>query len=257
MDFMTAYTYVLIGLLGLVMGSFFNVCIYRIPQGKSVVRPASACGTCGHRLGVLDMIPVFTWLFTRGRCRHCGARYSGRYALVESLTCLLYLAVYAVCGVTWQCLAGLVLVSLLVIIAFIDLDESIIPNGLVLIGLICGLAYQLVRAPWWDGLLGAAAGALPLLAVDGLGRLVYKKEGMGLGDVKMMAFAGLFLGWQATLLALLLAVVLGGAVGGVGLATGRLKRGAYMPFGPFLAMGTVAAFLFGPSVIRWYLSLLI
>lgn len=256
MGWMTLSIYIIIGLLGLAFGSFFNVCIYRIPAGKSVVSPPSSCGTCGHRLSARDMIPILSWAWSRGRCRYCGARYSGRYAVVEGLTAVLYMAVFALSGPTWRFLAGLVLTSLLIIIAFIDWDESIIPNGLVLIGLVAGIACTALTGDWLNTLLGAVAGALPLLAVDALGRLLYKKEGMGLGDVKMMAFVGIFLGWKLTLLAMLFGVILGGIVGVIGLAVKKLERGGYMPFGPCLAIGAWISFFFGQSLLRWYLGLL-
>ncbi|MDD4797324.1 MAG: prepilin peptidase [Eubacteriales bacterium] len=251
---MELYLAALAGLLGLCMGSFFNVCIYRIPAGKSVVSPPSCCGSCGHRLSGRDMIPILSWALSRGRCRHCGARYSARYALVEGLTAVLYVAVWLLCGPTWRCLAGLLLTSLLILIAFIDWDAGIIPNGLVLIGLAAGIGYAALTGAWLNAALGAVSGALPLLAVDGLGRLLYKKEGMGLGDVKMMAFVGLFLGWKLTLLALLLGVVLGAAAAAIGLAAKKLQRGGYMPFGPYLAAGAWVSFFWGAALLQWYLG---
>jgi leader peptidase (prepilin peptidase)/N-methyltransferase len=249
---------IIVFILGLLIGSFLNVCVWRVPRKESIVFPASHCPACGHPLAPSDLVPVVSWLVLRGRCRYCRERISWRYPAVELLTALIFTAVYWKFGVAWVTLPLLALVAVLIAVAFIDIDHAIIPNGLVLVGLVPGAlvaAFRLNGLPWWDGLAGMAAGAAPLLAVDFLSRLILKKEGMGGGDMKLMAMVGLYLGWRLTLLSLLLAVYLGGLAGVILLATRVLKRGGQFPFGPFLAAGSLLSLFFGHPILSWWLGI--
>jgi leader peptidase (prepilin peptidase) / N-methyltransferase len=244
----------LVFILGLCVGSFLNVCIYRIPNKLSIRTPPSHCPDCKARLSALDMIPVASWLFLGGKCRHCGKRISPRYLFVELLTGLLFLLCWwKLPG--WRLLTpALLLTSVLVASAFIDAEQSIIPNGIVLFGAVAGAACVIItgRPSWQDAIFGGLAGAVPLMAIDVISRLILRKDGMGGGDVKLMAMAGLFLGWRAALLALVLAVVAGGAAGAGLLVARKLKRGDYFPFGPFLAAGVFASLLFYGNIMALY-----
>ena len=264
----------LVSVLGLCVGSFLNVCIYRIPNKISIRTPPSHCPDCKARLTFLDLVPVLSWLWLGGKCRRCGKRISLRYIAVELLTAALFLLCWWRLPDFWRLMPALVLTGVLIASAFIDAEKRIIPNGLVLFGAaagaLLGAACYLATGhmPWQDALstagpeswlravtgalAGALAGGAPLLAIDMVSRMVLRKDGMGGGDVKLMAMAGLYLGWTASLIALLLAVVAGGLAGAILLATKRLKRGDYFPFGPFLAGGAYASMLFCGTILQLY-----
>ena len=240
-------------LLGLLVGSFLNVCIYRLPAGRSIVTPPSACGSCGHRLGVFDMIPVLSYFFFGGKCRYCGVPYSPRYALVELLTgCL-----FALCGLYY--LPGIplalvfVFVASLVVLTFVDLDHQIILDEVLVVMTAAGAAYvALHTGNWWDALYGALfAGGLMLLI------FILSRGGMGAGDVKLSFVLGLWLGLKASVVCLMLAFVTGGVIGVLLLATGIKKRRDPIPFGPFLCIGAYISLLFSPYIIYYYWSLFI
>ncbi|MDD4085359.1 MAG: prepilin peptidase [Acidaminococcaceae bacterium] len=239
--------------IGLVVGSFLNVCIYRLPAGKSIVSPPSSCGSCGHRLGVFDMIPLLSYIFLRGKCRYCGMPYSPRYALVELLTgCL-----FALCGLYY--LPGIplalvfVFVASLVVLTFVDFDHQIILDEVLLLMLGCGAAYVFfTTGDYWDALYGMGfAGGLMLLI------FVLSRGGMGAGDVKLCFVLGLWLGLKASVVCLMLAFVTGGVIGVLLLATGIKKRRDPIPFGPFLCIGAYISLLFSPYIIYYYWSLFI
>ena len=276
--------YILIFILGITIGSFLNVCIYRIPAGLSVVRPPSRCPSCETRLKPLDLVPIFSWIFLKGRCRYCGEKISPRYMLVELLTGILFILAFQSFGFTLGLLAALTFISLLVAVTFIDIDTQTIPNGLVLFGLVAGIAFVFTKiipgykAGYWqnalDALYGLLVGFVPLLLINLGAMLILKKEGMGGGDMKLMAVAGLFLGLKYTILALIIAIYVGGIVGAVILLSARIKQrkaqdenadepedseqqGHYMAFGPFLALGSLISMLYGSAVIDWYINTII
>ena len=247
---------VLLAAAGLATGSFLNVCIHRLPRSQSVVWPASACTACGRPLRWYENVPVAAWLALRGRCRTCGARIPIAYLLVELAAPALFLLQYSVVG--WQPLlaARLLLCAALIVLFVTDLRHRLLPDAVTLTGIGAGLAAAVVVEPaWWDALLAAAAGGGLLLAVARVYSLLRGEEGLGMGDVKMLAMIGAFLGWQLTFVALLLATVLGSAVGIGMLALGLADRRYPLPFGSFLAVGAVAATLAGEPLIAWYLSL--
>lgn len=265
---------IMVTLLGLLLGSFFNVCIYRIPEGKSIVHPPSACPKCGHQLQPMDLIPVASWFFLGGKCRYCKEPVSPRYALVELLTAVTFLAVFLRYGFSVNTLALLVLMSVLLIVFFIDLDHMIIPDGLVITGLVGGAllyvyqllapgrgwpAFTLQGAPgtvkWFEPLIGMVSSSLILFIVAVIGLLIYKNDGaMGMGDVKIFLPIGLILGWRLSLLTLFGAIMLGG-LAGVVLLVFRLKdRKAAIPFGPFIIVSAFLMSLFGYRLLNWYLG---
>jgi len=236
--------------LGAATGSFLNVCVVRLPAEESVVRPPSRCPGCAARIAWYDNIPILSYLWLRGRCRHCGEPISARYPLVEASTALVWLGMAVWYGPSWRALEGAVLFSLLLGIALIDARHYLIPDVLSVGGLAAGLALSLL--PGGVGPLeaaGAAAGGFLLLWLVGVvGEWWLDRPAMGGGDMKLLAMIGAFLGPVDTLLSLFLGALTGTVVfGPVSLKTGKL-----VPFGVFLALGAALAFLFGDPLTEWY-----
>ena len=239
------------GLSGLMLGSFLNVVAFRLPRGESLVRPGSHCPSCGAAVRPYDNVPLLSWLWLRGRCRGCGERISPRYPVVEAVTALLFVAVLAVKGVDGDALPGLALVLVLVPTALIDLEYRIIPNALMAVGAVAGLALVALTDPSQlsEHLIAAAAAGGFFFAVV----LAYP-AGMGMGDVKLAAVLGLYLG-ASVIPALAVALLAGTLVGVAVIARNGAKAGrkTAVPFGPFLALGGIVGLLAGPAMIDWYL----
>jgi leader peptidase (prepilin peptidase)/N-methyltransferase len=238
--------------MGAVFGSFLNVVAYRLPRGESLSRPRSRCPGCETPIKPYDNVPVLSWLLLRGRCRSCGIRIPARYPLVEAGTALLCALVVIAKGADQDALLGLALVLLLVPVTLIDLDHRIIPNKLMLVGAVAAPALVLLTAPddLAEHLIGAAsAGGFFLLAL-----LAYPR-GMGMGDVKLAAVLGLFLGRSvgpAVFIALLSGTLIGVAV--IARKGAQEGRKTAVPFGPFLALGAVVALFAGDAMVDAYLS---
>jgi leader peptidase (prepilin peptidase)/N-methyltransferase len=242
---------VAVGLFGLAIGSFLNVVIARVPVGRSIVRPPSACPGCGAHLAWHDNIPVLSFLVLRGRCRACGMSISWRYPLVEAVTSAVLLVAYLALGPTADFIVAVLLLPALVAITAIDLEHQLIPNVITLPGILVGLAANLAtgRMSWVEPVVGIALGGGLFLVI-----ILASGGGMGGGDLKLGGMLGAFLGWKALVFALFIAVVLGGALALALLASGLRKRKDAIPFGPFLAMGGAMALLWGERVVDWYLS---
>jgi leader peptidase (prepilin peptidase)/N-methyltransferase len=238
-------------LLGLVIGSFLNVVIARVPDGRSIVQHPSACPACGASIRWYDNIPVLSWIRLRARCRSCGAAISWRYPAVELATGVLFLLAARRFGPAPDLGPALLLIAALVAITGIDLDHQIIPDVITLPGIVIGavLAMALHPAAWLDTLLGILVGGGLFLLI-----ILASRGGMGGGDMKLGAMMGAFLGWKLVLLAILLGVFGGGAVAIVLLATGAKGRKDPVPFGPFLALGGVISLLWGDRLLAWYLG---
>jgi len=274
-EFMQYYIGTMVFIFGLLIGSFLNVCIYRIPNEKSIVSPPSSCPTCNNRIKGYDLIPVFSYLILGGKCRHCGEKISPRYMLIELLTGLLFLLCFMVVGYTGQLLAFLVLTSVLITITFIDIDYQIIPDPIMIFGLVTGVIFVALGfvphmgQAFWDNifsaLLGVLCGAGPLIMINLLTNLFIKRDGIGGGDIKLMGVAGLFLGFKNVLLALVLGVVIAGFFAIFYIK--KIKSGETdepkekgfnvheIPFGPYLALGCFVSMLFGSEILNWYLGL--
>lgn len=262
---------------GACVGSFLNVCIYRMPREESVVRPRSHCPHCGVLIPWYLNIPVLSWIFLRGRCASCKGPIAMRYMLVELLTATLFLAVYmkwtipdalhllpishpAMIPVYWLFIAGLILGT------FIDFDHYILPDSVTIGGMVVGPLLSAAlpvlhgREMWWQGLamsgVGLAAGFGLLLAVSVLGEKAFKKEAMGFGDVKLMGAIGAFMGWEAVLFTVFAASFLGSAVGLALIATRNAKLQSRLPFGPYLSMGAVLWMFYGPALVTAYMRLM-
>ena len=245
--------YVYIALLGLAIGSFLNVCIYRLPEGKSIVRPRSACPGCGHLIAALDNIPVLSFLILRGRCRHCGMRISLQYPLVEILCPLILILVYRQFGFSLGFFGYGVFALGLVVIFFTDVNRRIIPDRVTYPGIVLGLVFRAFSSDILTGLIGAAAGFGLLLLVAWFGRLLFRKEAMGGGDIKLAAMVGAFLGWKLLLVGLFLSFLIGALVGGVFLLVRGKDRGSEIAFGPFIAAGALVSLFRGADILAAYL----
>jgi leader peptidase (prepilin peptidase)/N-methyltransferase len=257
------YFIFLAAVFGVLFGSFANVVIYRLPRGESIVTPPSHCPSCNKRLTGLDMIPVISWLFLRGKCRSCGARISLRYPVIELACSLLFVSMYLFTGMSFDAVPMCMLAFVLLCVSVIDAETQEIPNGLLIFGAASGVLWiaagaifsgsRYLNAPYWlDALIGVAVGAAPLFIIDRLTLLILKKDGFGFGDVKLMAMTGLFIGWPTMLTAYFFAIISGGAFAMFLLATGRAKRGTYLAFGPFLAVGIISAMWLD----EWFIRLL-
>lgn len=243
--------FILIFLLGLIIGSFLNVCIYRIPQNQSIAFPASHCPECQNELRWWYLFPIFSFVFLKGRCAYCARKISIRYPIVELINGLLYLAVFYSFGLTWATLQGLILVSTLLVVSLIDLDHRIIPNQIVIFLVIVSIPLHLLvpNLTWLQMLWGFLVGGGLLLIIA-----VLSRGGMGGGDIKLMAALGLYLGWEQILMAIFIASLIGSVVGIVLMLFFGKGRKTAIPFGPFLAMGTLVCYLWSDRLISWYLS---
>jgi leader peptidase (prepilin peptidase)/N-methyltransferase len=244
-------------LVGLIVGSYLNVVIHRMPQEISTVTPRSRCPRCGAPIRARDNLPLVSWLLLRGRCRDCGEPISARYPLVEALTAALFgLAVWRF-GPNVSAIVAAAFAAMLVALAGIDVEHFLLPDRITLPGIAIGLAVQ----PWvaWGSLLSALRGALVgagvLLAISGLWKLWKNVDGMGLGDVKMLAMIGAFLGLSGVVVTLVAASFAGALVGVILLARGAIGMQGRLPFGFFLAIGGLIGLYAGQPLARFYLGL--
>lgn len=244
-------------LFGLVWGSFLNVVIHRLPAEESIVKPRSRCPKCGNLVAAYDNVPVLSYLWLRGRCRHCGDRISIRYPVIELGIGVASLVSFLRHGPSLEFAVELAFVVAIVALVFIDYDHQILPDSITLSGLVAGLVLAWPREAITviDALKGAALGGGSLLLVSEVYLYLKKVEGMGFGDVKMMAMVGAFLGWKGVLLTLFLGSLVGSIVGVAVIATSGGDMKTKLPFGTFLGMGAIATLYAGRPVIAWYSGL--
>ena len=250
MDMM--YT-IVFGIVGLVLGSFYNVVGLRVPKGESIVSPPSHCTSCKKQLTALELIPVFSYLMQAGKCKGCGVKVSPIYCFTEIVTALLFALCYVKFGFTAELAVALLFVSLLVIINVSDIAYMLIPNKILLLFFPLLIIARIISPlePWWDSLLGAVIGFGLLLLIA-----VISKGGMGGGDIKLFFLLGLVLGTIHTLLTLFLASVVGMIVGIIMLKVRSQGRKTPIPFGPSIAVGALLAYFYGEQLIEWYWQLL-
>ena len=247
------------GVFGLIIGSFLNVVIWRVPRGESIVSPPSACPSCHTPIQPRDNIPVVSWLLLRGRCRSCGAAISARYPLVEAGTGVLFALAAWLVGPTWALPAALYLMAISVALSLIDIDHHRLPNAIVLPSYPVVLVLLLLPAladGRMDDLLRAVLGGLALFAFYFLLAFIYP-AGMGMGDVKLAGILGMYLGWLGwgvLVVGGFLGFVLGAVVGGALMALGRAGRKTRIPFGPFMIAGTLAGLVWGQNIADWYVG---
>lgn len=237
-------------LFGLVIGSFLNVIIHRVPLKESIVWPASHCPACGEAIKPRDNVPLISYVLLRGRCRKCGVRISPRYPAVEALTGLLFGAAAYEYGLSLQLVSALILVAALITLAGTDLEHRLLPNAIVGPAALAGLAVSILADPgrWWVYVASALVVAGGLLALA-----VIYPGGMGMGDVKMGGMLGAFLGPYAAL-AVFVGAFVGALTGGLLMATGKVQRRSALPFGVFIAVGGLFTLFFGPELWRVYLG---
>jgi len=242
--------------LGAIIGSFLNVCIVRLPKRESLIRPSSHCPHCNEPIRFYDNIPIISYILLAGKCRNCKNRISLRYPVVEGLTALMTVALFMRYGPSVQFLLLLLFSAALLVITFIDLDHQIIPDAVSIPGIPCGVAASLLipTISWLDSLLGILFGGGLLLLVAVGYKWITGREGMGGGDIKLLAMMGAWLGWKAIPFILLASSLIGLLIGGgSGLV---LKKGlrTKIPFGPFLSISSLIYIFFGPEVINWYIA---
>jgi leader peptidase (prepilin peptidase)/N-methyltransferase len=243
------------GAFGAVGGSFLNVCIYRLPRGTSIVWPGSACPHCGRALSWFENIPIVSYLALLGRCRSCGATISPRYPTIEALTAAMFALGWWYYGPSMLLASRLVLGCALIVLFEIDREHQLLPHAVTLPGIVVGFLFSFFTEPGWQSsLLGILVGGGTLLGVGYTYYWLRHEEGLGMGDFKMLAMIGAFLGWPLTLVTLMMASFVGSIVGVFLIAANRGGMKSALPFGTFLALGALAAATVGPSVLQWYLS---
>jgi leader peptidase (prepilin peptidase) / N-methyltransferase len=253
---MESLTILFLFVAGLLVGSFLNVSIYRLPRRESLLWPASHCPGCNRALSWFENVPVVSWLLLRGRCRTCRVAISPAYPLVELITAVVYAGGYAIYGWTPLLAVRLLFASAMIVLFVIDLRHRILPNIITVPGIVAGLIFSVALPPgWMASLLGALIGGGLLFAIAETYYRVRGVEGLGMGDVKMLAMIGAFLGWQLTIVTLILASFSGSVVGVGMIATGRGGAQAALPFGTFLAVGALVAAISGEAMLAWYVSL--
>jgi leader peptidase (prepilin peptidase)/N-methyltransferase len=244
--------------LGCCFGSFFNVVIHRLPNKESLVRPGSKCPHCQHPINALQNIPLVSYVFLRGKCRHCGGRISLRYPIVEGLTGTMALVLFRSYG--WHPQFGIefLFVSLLIIITFIDLDTYLIPDVLSLTGVILGFACSFFspRLSWFDSLLGIVLGGGFFLLIALGYQYLRNKDGLGGGDIKLLGMIGAFLGWPGVVFTILVSSIVGTVVGLAWMQREGNGMSTMLPYGPFLALGATCFLFWGQDFYQWYFGLI-
>ena len=244
------------GVLGACIGSFLNVVIYRLPLGQSLMAPPSRCPKCGYRLKFYDNIPVFGWLLLGGRCRECKNRISIQYPIVELITAVLCVIVVWVTPPGPLLVSRLLLLFILIALFGIDLAHQILPNSITLPGIVAGLLLSTIAPPGLrDAIIGIVLGGGVLYAIAFGYYLWRREEGLGMGDVKMLAMIGAFLGWKQVLVTLVLSSVAGSVIGVAVILSRRGDMKYALPYGTFLALGALAASLVGDQIVAWYLGM--
>ena len=245
------------GLFGACIGSFLNVVIYRLPLGQSIVSPPSRCPKCGYRLQWYDNVPIVGWLLLGGRCRKCKNSISVQYPIVELITALMFVLVVWLTPPGPLLITRLLLVCILIVLFGIDLEHQILPNSITLPGIVTGLLLSLIAPPGLrDALIGVVVGGGILYAIAWGYYLWRREEGLGMGDVKMLAMIGAFLGWKAVLVTLVLSSFSGALIGVALIAAQRGGMKLALPFGTFLAIGAAVAMFAGEPLVNWYAGFL-
>ena len=239
-------------IFGAAIGSFLNVCIFRLPAETSIVKPRSQCPYCQHPIRNVDNIPLISFIVLRGKCRDCGGKISWRYPLVELITAALALLLFLKFGLTLKFLAFFIFTAVLIVITFIDLDHQIIPDIISLPGIPVFFlaAIFLVKIPWMEALIGLLIGGGVLFAIAFVYELLTKREGMGGGDIKLLAMIGGFLGWKSLLFILLFSSFFGAIIGITAMIIKKQDMKYAVPFGPFLSAAAVAYLFLGDAFMR-------
>ena len=243
-------------IFGSCIGSFLNVCIYRLPNSKSIVYPPSACPGCGTPIRFYDNIPILSFLLLRGKCRSCHTRVSLRYPLIELMGGLFAICVYLKFGISLHALIYYILIASLIVVIFIDIDYMIIPNEITLPGIPVGFiaALFLPEITYIDSLLGISLGFGVFWIIGQVHYMIRKTEGMGGGDIKLLAMIGAFIGWKGILLTIFLSSAIGTISNIPGMLASRKFFNYKLPYGPFIAIGAIIHIFFGDKLIDWYIN---
>lgn len=252
------FTELLVFVFGICIGSFLNVCIYRLPESKSIVQPRSMCPSCGTLIRFYDNIPIFSYMALRGKCRHCEAHISFRYPVVEFISGLFAVGVFLKYGMGLETLIYYTFIATLLVITFIDIDHQIIPDVITLPGIpiFFVASFALPEITLVEYILGILIGGGSLFLVAWLYHLLTRKEGMGGGDIKLLAMMGAIVGWKGVLFTIFVASAIGTLAGMLIIIKSGKTMKLAVPFGPFLAIGGIAYILIGPQLIAWYFNLL-
>jgi leader peptidase (prepilin peptidase)/N-methyltransferase len=243
----------MVAIVGLCVGSFLNVCAYRLPLDESIVHPRSRCTSCGRTLSWFDNLPVLSWVALGGRCRTCKQAVSWMYPAVEIVTALIFVITYLTHGLTLLSLVRVVFACALIVLFVTDLQHKILPNVITVPGIVVGFVCSFFLPPGWvSSLIGLFVGGGFLLALAEAYYRVRGQEGLGMGDVKLLAMIGAFLGWKLVLLTLVFASFTGSLAGGLLIASGRGNMKYALPFGTFLAVGALFAATWGEPIADWY-----
>ena len=238
----------IIFIYGIALGSFLNVCIYRIPNNESVLRPPSHCGICNKKLGWKDLIPIFSYIIIKGRCRYCNESISIRYPVVEFLTGILLVCIYIRYGLTFNFFKYVALTLFLIIIAFIDYDTMYVYSCVVYTGIIVGIVFMLLEVLRYNSnLINYVLGAF--LGFIVMGVIYLLTGGIGLGDVEIAILCGVFIGWKLEIYFIILSFIIGGFIGCIMLFTRKKEKSDYIPLGPSLAIGAYFALIIGENLI--------
>jgi leader peptidase (prepilin peptidase)/N-methyltransferase len=251
-------SYALVAIMGAIVGSFLNVCIYRLPRGESIVWPGSHCPVCGAGIAWYDNVPVLSYLMLGRRCRTCQAPIAMRYPLVEAANAAGYVSILWVFGASWTTVLYCILFSALLVVTGTDLSHYIIPNTITRPGIALGLvgAATVLPVSLKDASLGVAIGGGIIWFLVWVSPYLFGKEGMGRGDVKLVAMIGAFLGWKPALLTIMIGSLAGSVIGISLIGLGLMKREDYIPFGPYLVFGALVSMFFGQPLVDWYQRLL-
>lgn len=247
------FVLVMVIVFGACVGSFLNVCIYRLPRKESLMWPGSRCTSCGRTLSWYENVPIVGWIALGGRCRTCRASVSWMYPAVETITALTFLSGYLLYGLTPLAVVRILFACALIVLFVTDLQHKILPNVITLPGIVVGFACSLFLPPGWrDSLIGIVAGGGVLFAIAETYYRVRGEEGLGMGDVKLLGMIGAFLGWKLVLLTLVFASFTGSVFGVALIALGRGNMKFALPFGTFLAVGALVSAIWGTPIVDWY-----
>jgi len=248
--------YTLVIILGLVIGSFLNVCIHRLQKNESISKPRSHCPSCKYQLRFWENIPVLSYLLLGGKCSKCEIKIPLRYPLVEILTALVFVVIYYYYSVSIETILLMVFFSIVIIITFIDIDVQLIPNNLLIISLLPIIPFIIINQPnlYLSHILGAGLLAATFFIIGYIGKLIYKVDSMGMGDVKYAFVIGLLLGWEKGITAFFIAFISAAIMILIMLLNKKISSKQRIPFGPFLSIGCFVAFFWGAGIMNWYIG---
>lgn len=244
---------IIVLILGIIIGSFLNVCIYRIPKGESIIYPPSYCEKCGVNIKLYDLIPVVSYIFLKGRCKCCKNKISLRCPLVELLTGILFLSIYHLCGLNFNFIKYIIFVSFIIVIGFIDLDTTDVYSKTTISAMIIGVIYILIEKFYFGYGIKTYIYAV-LLCTMVIGTIIFTTKGMGSGDLDVYIVVSLFLGFKITAITIFFSFIFGALIGILLIVSKRKSRKDYIPFGPFIAIASIFSILFGDKVFLFYVS---